>query len=195
MDLKSILAMSFIGGKSGGVYQTIVQTFMLSSMTHLEKLIGNFIEYFNKKMTKNIENIVEKNIKNDEKTIEYELTYSHGKYYVNITYTKPEKNDTNDDLDLKYLNAILHRITKINNVPSLSVCKDVITPTNIGESFEIKDGIYCKIKKCRIDSSNNLQNFKAELYSSICNSSQIISYIKTLVIEQENDKTNDIMSV
>jgi SpoVK/Ycf46/Vps4 family AAA+-type ATPase len=107
---------------------------------------------------------------------------------------KPEKNDTNNDLDLKYLNAILHRITKINNVPSLSVCKDIITPTIVGESFEIKDGIYCKIKSCRIDALNNLEHFKAELYSSVYNSSQIISYIKTLVIEQENDKTNDIMS-
>lgn len=195
MDTKSILAMSFLSGKTSDIYQTVIQTMMLSSMAHIEKLIGQVIDFFNKKLTKKIENIVEKTTSDsDNKDVEYELTYSHGKYYVNITYVRPEKNDISNNLDLKYLNAILHRITKINNIPSLSVCKDVITPTNVGESFEIKDGIYCKIKEYKINLENNLEKFKAEIYSSVCNSSQIISYIKALVVEQENDKTNDIMS-
>jgi SpoVK/Ycf46/Vps4 family AAA+-type ATPase len=197
MDSKSILAMSFMGGKTNDVFSTIIQTIMLSSMAHIEKIVGNVVEYFNKRINKKIESVVSSSIDNintkEPQTI-YSLTHVHNTYNVGISYIRPEKESNVINMDMKYLHALLHTFTKLRNIDSLHVCKDVVIPKLIGKSFEIKDGIQCVIEKYELSNSNELQIFKATISSTVYDSSQIFSYIKSLVLEQEKDKTSEMMN-
>jgi hypothetical protein len=200
MDMKSIMAMSMLSGKTdGNIFSMVIQTIMVASMAHIEKIVGKITEWFNDKLTKKI-NVIANEVTSrsfKDPVVVYDLSHTHDKYYVNISYTKPHKKENssadNDNMDIKYLHALLHKFTKINNISSLRVCKDIITP-NSYDAFEIKDGMYCVVKKIYVNGDNDLENFEAEIYSSTYNSSQIFLYIKTLVSEQEKDKTSDIMN-
>ena len=54
--MKSIMAMSMLSGKTdGNIFSMVIQTIMVASMAHIEKIVGKITEWFNDKLTKKIQ--------------------------------------------------------------------------------------------------------------------------------------------
>jgi hypothetical protein len=185
MELKELLMLQTMQGASNGkidnLYQMFISTSFVIIVQYVDKIYNFFTGYIEKFVNKQIER-VEVSLVDGENP--YGLLHKHDVYTVQLYYKDPE--DGKDFHKNKiYVDALLHYLNKLDNIPETSIKKDDFVPCTLNKDIQISEDFYINIK----DIEFYIDVF---IFSKTKTVPEILQFLEELVVAYNKDKTNEL---
>lgn len=185
MELKELVMLQTMQGASNGkidnVYQMFISTAFVIIIQYVDKIYNFIARYVEKFVTRQIERV---EVSLVDGANPYKLTHKHEVYTVQLYYKEPEDGKVFHKNKM-YVDALIHYLNKLDNIPETSIKKDDFVPCSTDKDIQISDDMYVNIKNVEF-------YIDVLVFSKTKTVPEILQFLEELVVIFNKDKTNEL---